>query len=155
MAGNAIRPLLLRALAWALALALLAGCAGPEKRGPRKVCPRVDILEYADTLVRFLPGPGRDVTDILFRTRLVNFQAECEVDEAAIDVELVLEFASERGPANRDRKAGARGGLLTPFPAVAGPSRPLPLRRTVRPAGIPPGCETRSPGGGQTGGSDV
>lgn len=125
MAGNAIRPLLLRALAWALALALLAGCAGPEKRGPRKVCPRVDILEYADTLVRFLPGPGRDVTDILFRTRLVNFQGECEVDEAAIDVELVLEFASERGPANRDRKAAFEYFVAIPqfHPMPAGKRR--------------------------------
>lgn len=104
MAGNAISPLVLRGLACVLAIAVLAGCAGPEKKGPRKVCPRVDVLEYADALVRFVPGPGRDVTDVLFRGRLVNFQGGCEVDEKAAEIELVLEFALERGPANRDRK---------------------------------------------------
>ncbi len=126
-AGRAIRPRIVRSIALALSAALLAGCAGDDRRA-RKVCPRVDILEYANELVRFLPGPGRDVTDIVFRARLANFRGGCEVDEkdeTKVEVELILEFAIERGPANRDRKAGFEYFVAIPqfHPQPAGKRR--------------------------------
>ena len=114
-----------RGIAWILAAALLAGCAGSDGKRPRKLCPRVDILEYADELVRFLPGPGRDVTDVVFRTRLVNYRGECEVDKNKVAVALVLEFALERGPANRDSKASFEYFVAIPqfHPQPAGKRR--------------------------------
>ena len=123
--GRAVRPSLIRAGAWLLALTLLAGCASNREVGPSKLCPRVDILEFANELVRFLPGLGRDVTDVVFRTRLVNFRGACEVDENEVEVELVLEFVLESGPANRSRKAAFEYFVAIPqfHPQPAGKRR--------------------------------
>ena len=116
-----------RGLAWVLAAALLAGCAGGERERARRLCPRVDIPEYANELVRFLPGPGRDVTDVVFRTRLMNYRGACEVveDGNRVEVEIVVEFAVERGPANRDDRANFEYFVAIPqfHPRPAGKRR--------------------------------
>ncbi len=80
------------------------GCGGDAGRAER-ICPRVEILEHADRLTEFRSGAGRDVTDVVVRGRLVDFAGECEIEEDSVEVDLVVEFALDRGPANRAGKA--------------------------------------------------
>ena len=91
-------------LAGALAGALLAGCAA-DGPAPGPSCPRMAAAAHTEDLVRFLPGPGRDVTDVVFRSRLAGVEGGCEARDAAVDVEMTVEFVVERGPADRDGRA--------------------------------------------------
>ncbi|MDE0382751.1 MAG: hypothetical protein OXI22_02590 [Defluviicoccus sp.] len=91
-------------LAVSAASLAIYGCGGDDRRAER-ICPRVEILEYADRLTEFRPGPGRDVTDVAVQGRLVNFAGECEVAEGSVEIDLVVEFSLDRGPANRAGKA--------------------------------------------------
>ena len=84
------------------ATALLVHACGGEEKFSQRICPQVQILEYADRLTEFAPGPGRDLTDIVLRGRLVNFQGECNVEKDAVELDLMLDFLIERGPASRD-----------------------------------------------------
>ena len=96
-----------RRVAVALAVAgvsLLAYACSGDDRFAQRICPRVQILEYADSLTEFASGPGRDVTDVVLKGRLVNVDGECIVEKDAVELDLVVEFTVERGPANRTRK---------------------------------------------------
>ena len=78
------------------------GCSGDQR--VERICPRVEILEHAGRLTEFAPGPGRDVTDVVLRGRVVNFAGECKVGEGSVAVDLIVEFSLDRGPANREGK---------------------------------------------------
>lgn len=96
-----------RGIAVALAAAsislLLQACGG-EERFSQRICPRVQVLEYADRLTEFAQGAGRDLTDVVLRGRLVNFDGECNVEDDRVELDLTVEFLLERGPANRRRE---------------------------------------------------
>ncbi|MGB0631063.1 MAG: hypothetical protein ACPGRZ_10230 [Alphaproteobacteria bacterium] len=85
---------------------MAAACAVFEK-DQVYACPAVFILQDAQNLTRFKPGPGRDITDIRFEARIFNFQGQCDYDEDdnvwEVDVELLVQISVERGPANRGR----------------------------------------------------
>lgn len=86
----------------AVALVIAACASGKVKLPP---CPNVLILGKAGSLVRFVDGPGRDITDVVFRARIADFQGSCAHEDNAVDVKLLITFAVERGPANKDRRA--------------------------------------------------
>ena len=96
-----------RGIAAALAAAsislLLYACGG-EERFSERICPRVQLLEYADRLTEFAPGAGRDLTDVVLTGRLVNIDGECNVEDDRVELDLTVEFLLERGPANRGRE---------------------------------------------------
>ena len=96
-----------RRIAVALAAAsiplLLYACGGGD-RFSQRICPRVQILEYADRLTEFAQGSGRDLTDVVLSGRLVNFDGECNVEDDRVELDLAVEFVLERGPANRGRE---------------------------------------------------
>jgi len=132
-AARAARPLL--APAALAALVALAACGGNDDPAEaaaapaREVvvaepqptgCPRVVFVEDAAQEVRFRPGAGRDLTDVEWRAAFVGFGGGCEYDDEAVDVELILNIAAERGPA-------ATGGeaALDYFVAVADPQQQL------------------------------
>jgi hypothetical protein len=83
-----------------------AGCVAlgitPEKRRPP--CPRVSVATDADRLVQFRDGPGRDLTDVEYTARIVDFAGSClyDDDETQISVEATATIALERGPAARN-----------------------------------------------------
>ncbi|MDA0239794.1 MAG: hypothetical protein O3A84_07170 [Proteobacteria bacterium] len=77
---------------------------------PHPACPSIQMLQDADKLAQYRPGPGRDITDIIFEAELVGFKGECEYQEddgKFTSVELVLKVQMEvnRGPANPTREA--------------------------------------------------
>ena len=72
----------------------------------------------------FLPGPGRDLTDVVMEAKITVFDGFCDADlerdgNGEIQVELTLLIEASRGPANQD---GA--GQLAYFVALAIPVRP-------------------------------
>lgn len=91
------------ALAAASIPLLLYACAG-EDRFSERICPRVQVLEYADRLTEFAHGAGRDLTDVVLKGRLVDFDGECNVEDDKVEMDLTVEFVLERGPANRSRE---------------------------------------------------
>ena len=71
-------------------------------------CPQVFILQDAQNLTRFKPGPGRDITDIRFEAEIFDFRGGCDVDEDdniwEVEVELLVQISVERGPANKNKE---------------------------------------------------
>ncbi len=93
-----------------LALAV-AACTVFQEEEPPPPCPRISILGDAATLTRFRPGPGRDLTDVLYEGVVTGVTGSCAYGNAgksanrglSMKVALVIEAA--RGPANRDGRA--------------------------------------------------
>ena len=100
-----IRQPILRLVTVALG-ALVAGCTmlNPTVQPP---CPPVLVLKDTAEMVRFRPGPGRDITDVLFSATVVDFRAVCKYDRkrTEVDIDLSVVFDVRRGPADRSRKA--------------------------------------------------
>lgn len=89
----------IRALALLFVLVGVSSCGifGKDVVYP---CPRVYILADAGNLVRYKPGPGRDITDIVFEGRIANFVGSCDYDEdKGVDIDLVVQIELQRGPA--------------------------------------------------------
>ena len=53
-------------------------------------CPRVAILEAPSELTRFTEGGSRDITDILFQSKLEINKVTCEVEEKPFMSRLTL-----------------------------------------------------------------
>lgn len=90
-------------LAGVLLSAALAAC--DTFGGRERACPRVAVLANAERLVKFRPGDGRDLTDVLVTGRVQDVQFECEYEDDVLTVTMLLQMLVNRGPANRDRQA--------------------------------------------------
>lgn len=84
----------------------LAACEGMDfsKPGTAK-CPEVRVLEDLGELVRYKPGPGRDITDIILEAEFTRVAGECTVNDEVIDVGLYVGMNASQGPAERGDKA--------------------------------------------------
>lgn len=96
---------------------IAAGCGLFGKTVTQQPCPRAGVIPEAATLTKFRPGPGRDLTDVLFAARLTNVQTTCKYDSKGVKVDMRLALVVERGPADRSRKAE-----FEYFVAIADPS---------------------------------
>jgi hypothetical protein len=73
------------------------------KKSEIPACPKVRMLKDADKLTQYRPGPGRDITDIMFEADLVGFNGDCEyIGEegkyTSVVVTLKVGFKVARGP---------------------------------------------------------
>ena len=86
---------------------MAGGCTFFKERVPPPPCPPVFVLKDASSLTRFKAGAGRDITDVIFEARIVDFRGFCEYNDkrTKVEIKLSLAFNISRGPANRDRKA--------------------------------------------------
>jgi hypothetical protein len=112
-----------RKLAMVVLLSLAtAGCGmfGSDKY--RAPCPNFLLLGQGDKLVKFLPGPGRDVTDVQFEAKIIDFAGSCEHDPKGVSVALNIAFSVKRGPANKARRADFSYFVAIPkfYPAKEG-----------------------------------
>lgn len=84
-----------------------AGCGTVFDRRPPPKCPPIFILKDAGSLTRYTPGAGKDITDVLFQAKIIDFRGVCDYtkDRTMVEIDLDLAFDLVRGPANRDRKA--------------------------------------------------
>ena len=108
--------------------AALAGCSWIGSDKYRASCPNFLILGQGDVLVKFLSGSGRDITDVQFEAKIVDFAGSCEHDSKGVSVSLNVAFAVKRGPANRDYRADFSYFVAIPkfFPAKEG-KRSFPI----------------------------
>ena len=89
--------------------------------GPQLPCPRAVVLGEAAEMVEFRPGPGRDLTDVLYTGEVVGISSACEYDEDGyVDSEVLLTVALTRGPA-----AEGNIGRFTYFVAIADPDEKI------------------------------
>lgn len=98
---------LFKRLLTALALGLfVAGCGFTFDRRPPPKCPPVFILKDAGSITRYKAGTSRDITDVLFQGKLIDFRGLCDYnrERTKVNIDLNLAFELSRGPANRDRK---------------------------------------------------
>ena len=68
------------------------------------------IIQDAAEITQFLPGQGRDLTDVTLEARIANFKGFCDTEieddrSGVIDVDLQLLFVAARGPAAVTREA--------------------------------------------------
>lgn len=102
-----------RTAAIAMAALALSACEA-LKSAPPPPCPNVAVLGDAATLTKFVEGPGRDLTDVLYEARLVDAAGVCDYDvekdtgDGTLDVEMAVSMEMSRGPANRDGRAEVR-----------------------------------------------
>ena len=85
-------------------LAVAAGCA---TEAVPVACPSAAILKDTERMTVFR-GSGRDLTDIVFRARLVGLAQTCQLVGNVVDIGLALRFEAERGPANTTAEAPVR-----------------------------------------------
>ena len=81
----------------------MVGCTARDAEVVR--CPITRGLEDAAQVTRFKPGPGRDITDIIFDAEFAEISGTCEIDDDEIEVELKLVILANRGPADTSRAA--------------------------------------------------
>jgi len=100
-----------------------------ERRSPPP-CPPVMVVRDASDSTVYRDGPGRDVTDVVYSTRIADFTGSCawNSDRTQTDIELRVLFETERGPANPNRKAEFNYFVAIPafYPAPQG-KRVLPV----------------------------
>lgn len=109
-------PWLKTALAMVIATLGVNACAGNwwEDKKETRPCPKVSILADAATVTVFRDGPGRDLTDIVHQGEIVGFAGACLYDtdkatgDGKLEVELSLDLAAVRGPADTSRRAALR-----------------------------------------------
>jgi hypothetical protein len=95
-----------RTVAFALlaVAALVVSACGLVEEKKRYPCPKAFVLSDAGSLVRFKPGTGRDITDILFEARIADFAGTCEYDEKkkkGVSIEMNVVVDLQRGPASK------------------------------------------------------
>lgn len=85
----------------------VAACGALSPNKPPPPCPPILVLKDAATVTRFVPGTGRDITDISFTGRITDFRAECkfEKDLSQVEIKMNVVFILTRGAGNKDRKA--------------------------------------------------
>jgi len=93
-----------RLLGFGLAL-LAAGCANLFEKKKPPPCPAVLVLEDARTLLRYRPGPGRDITDTSFEGKIVYIGGECDYGKRSVVLDVEVVFELSLGPANPRRVA--------------------------------------------------
>ena len=117
----------IRGIVAVLLLASLAGgceSLGLGTKKPVPPCPPVLVLKNAESLTHYGPGPGRDITDVDFRSRIVDFRGTCDYNDkrTQVDIALNVMFDVRRGPANRGGKAAFDYFVAIPkfYPAPQG-----------------------------------
>jgi len=97
-----------------LAGILLAGCSALSKKEPGPACPTASVLEDANRITVYRPGPGRDIADIVYEARLISVEGDCsyQIDENA---------KSDAGPVYKSVSVNLRPRfIVTPGPAMSG-----------------------------------
>ncbi|MDX9859493.1 MAG: hypothetical protein RBS99_01130 [Rhodospirillales bacterium] len=102
-----------RPTALAMAALALSACEALTP-APPPPCPDVALVSDAATITKFVEGPGRDLTDVLYEAQLVNAAGACNYDveketgAGTLDVDMAVSMEMARGPANRDGRVAVR-----------------------------------------------
>jgi hypothetical protein len=98
--------ILSRSVFAALALMSVAGCA-PDKNVFAPACPQPRFVQPLADLVRFRPGGGQDLTDLVLQGRMLRVNGKCAYGDSqtqlATTVSVVVDL--QRGVAMQGRQA--------------------------------------------------
>lgn len=86
-------------LVLALALAACGGRSNNRERAATSYCPSPFLVEDAQNLTRFKPGPGRDPRDVAFQASLTGTGVACSANSSKLEVDLKIRVAVNAGPA--------------------------------------------------------
>lgn len=99
----------------ALTVAVLGGCETAGLPFMEKAvvlqCPDYFILEDAAAITEFRDGPGRDITDVVFKAQIAEMQLGCltDIDKDTDSGKMVIDISpivgAEMGPANTSETA--------------------------------------------------
>ena len=109
----------------------VAGCGVFGEKKQSLACPNFLLLGHAGDMTKFRTGPGRDVTDVVFRGTITNFRGTCDHTESGVEAEFFVEISVQRGPANSSREASFEYFVAIPrfHPAPAG-KKTFPVKVT-------------------------
>ena len=110
-------------LAFALVVPL-AGCGSWFSRKPPPPCPAGAVLKDAERKIVYRPGPGRDITDVVFEATLPRINIACKYDDTGVSVDTAVTIIGARGPADTTRRAEVRY-----FVAVLDPGNQILAKR--------------------------
>jgi len=96
-----------RAAAWLAVIAAFAFTSGCGMFGRTQLppCPPVAIVAETAKLVKFRPGPGRDLTDVEYEAEISDFQGKCDYDKRGVNIDITVAFTVSRGPAMAGQQA--------------------------------------------------
>ncbi len=125
-----------KAAALAGAGMLLAACGifGP---GEVKVCPRVSLLNDAQSMTQYRGGPGRDLTDVLFEAKVVDVNWSCKYLDNRVRVEAAIDIVAQKGPASEVSSASST------MSRTLSPRRLLPAKSNSATVAAAPACRKR------------
>jgi hypothetical protein len=89
----------------ALGISLAGASCSMFDNTPQHPCPQAGVPRDAATLTRFQPGPGRDLTDVIFDARVQDVKLSCSYDSKGANVDLLVMLRVDRGPASQERSA--------------------------------------------------
>ncbi|MCD6073375.1 MAG: uncharacterized protein K0Q70_258 [Rhodospirillales bacterium] len=106
----------------AVSLGALTGCSDTGLFGSKIVppsCPTASILEDANRITVYRPGPGRDIADIVYEARLLGVEGDCayEIDKKG---KTTVETTYKSVTMNMRPRF-----IVTPGPALTGFSIPI------------------------------
>jgi len=123
----------LRNAAAPLAVALLlAGCGSSELFKSDTIdvaCPPLGSLKEAEELVRFRPGPGKDLTDVALEARVGRVVGKCQVKQSVrlATVLTGVEIFADKGPAMQGQETE-----LEYFIAIRAPNGEIAARESYK-----------------------
>lgn len=81
----------------------LGACGYFTEREYQPPCPRAAVMADAQDVSSFRPGPGRDLTDILYEGFIAGVDGSCEYnDDGYVEVDMDIGFNLSIGPALED-----------------------------------------------------
>jgi hypothetical protein len=85
---------------------LLQGCGIFTVPVETPACPRVAVLADAARIVKFRPGAGQDLTDVLYEAQFRDIDGTCAYDmkKSHVDLEFTVGIEVARGPAETERR---------------------------------------------------
>lgn len=89
-------------------------------------CPDVRVPAETGDLVRFGPGDGRDITDVVMEAQFEEVRGECSVDDDEVQVAALVKISARQGPASTVQR-----GDFAFFVAVTDRKRNILSRRSV------------------------
>jgi len=86
---------------------LASGCSGVFESKPPGPCPSVTVPRDAALVVQFLPGPGRDLIDVLYQGSIEPLSARCRYidDDKTVEMRLSVGVSARKGPAAKTAEA--------------------------------------------------
>ena len=62
-------------------------------------CPTLKPLQNGEKVVRYKPGVGRDITDVILEAEFTQFDGECQANEELVEVGVSIGMKASKGPA--------------------------------------------------------